>query len=533
MNDESIRGYWIPVLHAHLPFIKHPELEEALEERWLFEAISESYIPLLIEFHRLHEEGTDFRLTLSISPPLLEMLADALLMQKYRIYLDRTIELAEREKDRCGHESSFYRLASFYVGRYRLVRDFVNERLNGDIIEGFRRLMNGGSAEIITSCATHGFIPLLMNNPAAVNAQVSIAVDTFLKYFGSRPHGIWLPECGYYPGLEDVLKRFGIDYFFVDTHGLTTGSPEPEFGVYAPVFTENGIAVFGRDPDSSRQVWSADEGYPGDPSYRDFFRDVGYDLEIDYIRPYILPGGIRTFTGLKYYRVTGKGDEKLPYDRARAVATAKRHAVHFCSERLRIVDLLNRGMGRQPVIVSPYDAELFGHWWFEGPEFLYHTFRTLHDSSLVMTVTASEYLDRAESLQVVSPAASSWGRGGYYDTWLNSKNDWIYGPMHKITSRLIELAEVHLDNDDSIRERILNQLARETLLLQSSDWTFLISTDTAREYAEERIKEHTTNFWTLEGFLEGKEPDLSFVAKLEEKNSIFREMDFRVFVERA
>jgi 1,4-alpha-glucan branching enzyme len=532
MNDETINGFWIPVLHAHLPFVKHPEIDETLEERWLFEAISESYIPLMMQFKRLGEEGADFSLTISLSPPLLELLADGLLMLKYHDYLERTIELADREKARCGNRGRFRGGADFYSGRYRLVRDFICNELGGDVIEGFRRLANSGNVEIITSCATHAFLPLLMNSPAAVKAQVSVAMESFRKYFGKRPHGIWLPECGYTPGLEDVLKEYGIDYFFVDTHGLTAGTPEPAFGVYAPVFTENGVAVFGRDPDSSRQVWSAEEGYPGDPYYRDFYRDIGYDLDIDYIRPYILPGGIRTFTGLKYYRVTGKGDEKLPYDRARAVAAAKRHAGHFCGERLRAAERLNHGMGRRPVIVSPYDAELFGHWWFEGPEFLYHTFKTLHNSGRVRTVTASEYLDRSETLQIVSPAASSWGGGGYFDTWINRDNDWIYRPVHKMTSRIIELAGVHHCNDDHVRERILNQLARETLLIQSSDWAFLISAETAREYAERRIEEHISNFRTLEGFLDSDAVDMKFLQRLEDKNSIFREMDFRVFAER-
>jgi len=163
------------------------------------------------------------------------------------------------------------------------------------------------------------------------------------------------------------------------------------------------VAAFGRDPDSSKQVWSADEGYPGDFWYRDFYRDIGFDLDYDYVRPYLPPTGQRIHTGLKYHRITGKTDQKEPYDPERARSRVQEHADHFVETRLGQVAWLARQMERPPIVVCPYDAELFGHWWFEGPWWLEMVFRRLAETSLwsaalarVVPELATDVWDRLE-----------------------------------------------------------------------------------------------------------------------------------------
>lgn len=522
-----MHGYWMLVLHSHLPFVKHPEHDYFLEEHWLFEAITECYVPLLKYLDRLQSEGIDFRITVSMTPPLCEMLRDDLLINKYKSYLDRMIELSEKEIKRTSNDINFNKLAIFYKEFFTFTKNFM-ENSGWDILSIYKRFKDSGRMEIITCGATHGFLPFMSYNEKAVRAQIEVAVNNYKKHFGAFPEGIWLPECAYYKGLEKILDDYGIRYFFTDTHGIIFGKPKPRYGVFAPVFTESGVAVFARDFSSSKQVWSSKEGYPGDFDYRDFYRDIGYDLDYDYIKPYICPDGTRVFTGIKYHRVTGNSDYKEYYVRENAMAKVEQHAIHFLKEREKQVMEVLQYIDRKPVIVSPYDAELFGHWWFEGPEFLYNVFRYMDKSHVIKPITPMEYLNEYNTNQVLEVNPSSWGDKGYYGVWLNENNEWIYKHLKVISDKMVQYATDYKDTSDTLKERILNQMARELLLAQSSDWAFLITTQTATEYASVREKEHIYNFLKLEAMLKG-EVDYNYLVKLESKNSIFQEMNFRVY----
>ncbi len=522
------KGYWIPILHSHLPFVKHPDYDYFMEEHWLFEAISECYIPLLMNFKKLEEEGVDFRLTTSITPPLAEMLSDDHLMQKYLEHLDRTLELCDKEIKRLEGEYLFDSLTIFYRDRFLEIRDFFTGFLNKNVINGYRYFLERGKLEVITCGATHGFLPLLSVNKKAVDVQIELAVESYKRHFGVMPNGIWLPECAYFDGLDEVLNRYGIKFFIMDSHGLVYGRPTPRYGVFAPVFSTNGVAAFGRDPESSRQVWSSKVGYPGDEDYRDFYKDVGYMLDYEYIKPYIDPDGARVFTGLKYYRVTGASENKEAYIPHNAWEKSKDHATNFHFNREKQAEYLSKHMDRVPAIVSPYDAELFGHWWFEGPNFLYHLYKEMDKNGVIKAITPMEYLDIYPKNQVIKPNPSSWGDKGYYDVWLNSGNDWIYRHLHHMADSMCELANRFKDRSDLTNQRILNQMCRELLLAQSSDWAFLMSTKTAVEYSVRRTKEHISNFNKLEDMVES-EIDFGFLEHCERKNSIFSFLDFRIF----
>lgn len=521
-------GCWMLVLHSHLPFVKHPEFDYFLEEHWLYEAISETYLPLLMNMKKLEDEGVPFRMTVSVTPPLADMLSDTMLMQRFEKYLDKLIELAYKEKDRTAADPAQNHVASMYIGRFESLRDFYKGFLNGSVLSGYKYFMEKGSLEVITCGFTHGFLPL-MNGDNAVRAQVELAVKSHEQKFGRAPKGIWLPECAYYAGLEKILADYGIRYFFVDTHGVLYSKPRPRYGVYAPVYTENGVAAFGRDYYSSKQVWSSKEGYPGDPCYRDFYRDIGYDLDAEYIAPYISPDGTRVFTGMKYHRITGDSDNKEIYHPETAVNKTADHAAHFVIEREKQISELNGLMDRKPLVVSPYDAELFGHWWFEGPEFLANVFREMHKNQTVRPVTPLEYLAEFPTNQMVEVNPSSWGDKGYYDVWLNSGNEWIYRHLHFMADVMVNLAKNYHGTREEFLNRTLNQMARELFLAQSSDWAFLMTTGTAMEYSVKRTKEHVHNFLRLRELVENKDNDYDFLVKLETKNSIFPEIDFRVF----
>ena len=524
------QGYWIPVLHSHLPFVKHPEYEYFLEEQWLFEAIDECYIPLLKNLKKLVDEGVDFRLTTSVTPPLAEMLKDELLMQKYGRHLDTMIELGNREIERTKQTSQEeQKLAHFYKDRYVWIKEFFTGFLEGNVLNGYKYFAQLGKLEIITCGATHGYLPILSVNEKAVEAQISIAVESHKENFGVYPNGIWLPECAYYDGLDKVLAKYNIKFFFGDSHTLICANPTAQNSVFSPIYTPENVAVFSRDPQSSKKVWSSKEGYPGDFNYRDFYRDIGYDLDYEYIKDFISPDGTRVFTGFKYRKVTGDTDDKGFYDPQIAHSKTQEHARNFAQERTEQLKEIAPQMDRPPMLVSPYDAELFGHWWFEGTDFLYYLFKEIDTQKTFTVATPMEYLQENPTNQVTIPTPSSWGDEGYYQVWLNKENDWIYRHLHFMADSMQSLATKHQNEQDPIKVRILNQLLRELLLGQSSDWAFLITTETAIEYSERRTKEHVHNFLELTKMLE-EDVDMHLLEWLEQKNSIFQGIDFRVFV---
>ena len=425
---------------------------------------------------------------------------------------------------------AFNRTAEMYLDKFTQCQQLFEDVYGRNIVTGFKKFQDLGFLEIITCGATHGFFPTMQVNPNAVRAQIQVAVNSYQRFFGKDPPGIWLPECGYYPGVEKLVAEAKIRYFFTETHGVLHATPRPKYGVYAPVFCKEApVAVFARDTESSRSVWSANEGYPGNPAYRDFYRDIGYDLDMEYIAPYIDPSGIRLNTCIKYHSITNKGDNKEPYNRDEAMRVAAEHAGNFMFNRQKQAENLLLSMDRTPVIVAPYDAELFGHWWYEGPEFLNFLIRKIaFEQDSLKLITPSDYLSMFPSNQVCQPAFSSWGEGGYSEVWLGKSNDWIYRHLHHMERKMIECAKENPDADENLT-RILNQMARELLLAESSDWAFIMKNGTMVEYAVRRTKEHIASFLRLLGDVKTGKFDPEFVTLLESHNNIFPEIDFRVY----
>jgi 1,4-alpha-glucan branching enzyme len=520
------QGYLLLLLHAHLPFIRHPEHEDFLEERWFFEATLETYLPLLEMLENLHRDGVDFSLTLSFSPTLLTMFSDELLQQRLQRHLEKLLELTEKEIKRTK-ERPENALAHMYRERISGLYHYYLDRCRKNPLLVLQHLLSTGKVELITCAATHGFLPFMRRE--AAEAQIATAVSTFQQYFGQTPPGLWLPECAYYPGIENILDKYRLKYFFVDTHGLLYGNPAPCWGVYSPVQCPNGVAVFGRDPESSKQVWSKEEGYPGDFTYREYYRDIGWDLPLDYIRPYIHPDGIRLNTGIKYHRITGKTNDKELYDPWAAREKAALHAGNFMFNRQKQVEYLSSFMDRAPVIVAPYDAELFGHWWFEGPIWLEILLRKIHyDQETLKTITPSRYLSLYPESQVIQPSFSTWGDKGYYEFWLNGSNDWIYRHLHKAANYMVELA-TSLPNTEGILQRALQQAARELLLAQASDWAFIMTANTTINYARKRTQDHLGRFFKLYHDIKNNTLDPTWLQAIASKDNIFPEIDYGLY----
>jgi 1,4-alpha-glucan branching enzyme len=524
------KGYLAIVLHAHLPYVRHPEFEDSLEENWLYEAITDTYIPLLMVLEDLVRDRVDFRLTLSLTPTLASMLRDPFLQSRYERRLSGLLELSKKELTRTRTKPGMDTLAQMYHRRLSQVYDAYLHRYQKDLVHAFGKLQKRGKVEIIASAATHGYLPLLSISPSAVRTQVGVGVDHYKHLFGQGPKGFWLPECAYYPGVDNVLGEQGIRYTVLETHGITRARPRPRHGVYAPVYCPSGVAAFGRDPASSKQVWSSIEGYPGDPDYREFYRDIGYDLDIDYIRPYIHRDGIRIDTGFKYYRVTGKGDRKDLYVPERAEHKAEVHAEDFVCKREEQASRLASVMDRKPVIVAPFDAELFGHWWFEGPIWLDYVIRKAASGRRkIKLVTLSEYLAECPTHDVATPCMSSWGDKGFSKVWLNGSNDWIYPHLHWAAATVEAEGRRHA-GAAGLKKRALDQAVRELLLAQASDWAFMINSGTMVEYASKRTRGHLSRLHRLLNDSGSNKLDEGWLSTIERQDNIFPDLNLRSFL---
>jgi len=461
-------------------------------------------------------------------------------------------------------------LANFFFKIFRETWRFFVDECKCDLLATFRELRESGGLEIVASAATHGLLPLLqepviaeggdLGVPAfasstpsqstlatvAARAQILIGRDVYVDLFGVEPRGFWLPECAYGPGLESILREANIRWFVLDTHGLLFGKPRPRRSIYAPCYTPAGPAAFARDRDSSRQVWSAQGGYPGDPTYRDFYRDAGFDLPLEHLGP--VAHGTRKFSGVKYHRITGGGGEKELYDPVAAERIAERQALHFLAERRRQIREV-AAAGFDPIVVIPFDAELFGHWWFEGPGFLEQFIRQAAIERDFRLSTPSEYLAANPTQQIIEPATSTWGENGYFEVWLNPSNAWIYPQLHIAAQRMSDAARryassavvghpVRLPGENppdeapalQLADRLLKQLARELLLAQSSDWAFLMKTGTAPEYATKRTIDHLARFNRLHDQLVSNKLDEEFLRECEWRDNLFPNVNWNYYV---
>jgi len=508
------------VLHSHIPYVlTHGSWPHGMD--WLYEAAAETYLPLLDVFERLAEEGTPARANVSFTPVLMEQLKDPSFVQGFEGYLDMKIGIADRDRAYFGTtgNAALRPLASFWEAWYRRVLDDFRGRFHRDIIDSFRSLQDRGQIEVLTSGATHGYFPLLSRD-ASIRQQVRQGQHTYRKHFGRDPRGFWIPELAYRPGyawknplgegepydrpgVDEILAQEGLGYFFVDSHLLKGGEAK---GVYIDRFPglkllwekfrdayrpadqlpndpysayfahPSRLPFFARDDVSGSQVWSRHMGYPGDGAYLEFHKKH-------------FPGGMR------YWRITSSDADlglKEPYEPAAIGERLESHAVHFVS--VLESTLANRSSGS---VVALYDTELFGHWWFEGPDWLYHLIKKLA-ASPIEPMTASGALERLPPRTVLSLPEGSWGQGGFHWIWLNDDTAWIWKKIYRIE----EAAAALLTRLDRLDRRILRQFFREKFLLESSDWPFLISTWSARDYAENRAAEHFERALTLAGWLE-------------------------------
>ena len=486
------RAYLLLLLHAHLPWVYEPGYAKFLEEYWFFEAMNETYLPLLVMLRRLRERGVPYRLALSFSPTLIAMMEHDGLLARFREFHRSLRDLAAREDRQWAQEPRLSRITSLYRWLFE-ERAAALESCGGRILRGFRELAEQGYLELLTTAAAHPFLTNLQDFPLLTRQLISRGLAVLRGCTGMEPRGFWLPESAYYPGLEYALADCGVRYFQVETHGLLHASPRPLFATAAPVYVPNGLAVFGRSPATGHAVWSSSEGYPGDPVYREFYRDVGWDADGEYVRPVLPPDGNRVSTGLKYYAITDRRrplDERALYQPELALERACEHARHFVGMLEREAEDLVPRMPVAPVFFSPYDAELFGHWWFEGIAFLGEVLTILGSHPVLASETPAGYLQHYPAHQLAVPNMSTWGDRGFSQVWVNQFTEWVY--PHQLAAA--ERYERMLREGWHFSEEVWRWLRTELFLAVASDFPFMITSGNYGEYSARRLREHLSLF---------------------------------------
>lgn len=489
----SAPGRILFLLHAHLPFVRHPGYDRFFEENWLFEAISETYLPLVQAMRRLLEKGVPGMLNLSVSPPLIEMLRDESLIAKFSNHLQKQLELAEHEAARFkdGPQST---LANFYLEREKALIELWEGRLHRNLLQEFSALEKAGKLNLLTCVGTHPFLPAYQSDPDSIRMQLDATIKCFESAFGRKPKGVWLPECGYFPSLDRYLAEFGLQYFFLETHGVLLASPPPKYGVFTPLRTKSGLYCMGREQASSMEVWSRRTGYPGHPEYREFFKDIAQERERAYLGEYFYSGDTPIDTGFKYYRITGS-EQKEFYRPWNAMRLVQDHARLFIANRdATLSELIPKMDGNKAALLCPYDAELFGHWWFEGPLFLEALLERAAASSVLEFAGADSVMTNSADPDAHEPAFSSWGEGGFGSVWINSETEQFYPQSYRIRARINylkgELSKLEDSKIVSLLERYVRQMERELMLFQSSDWAFMIHNKSSDGYARRRLETH-------------------------------------------
>jgi 1,4-alpha-glucan branching enzyme len=541
-------GSFVLVLHSHLPYCRKAGVWPFGEE-WVFEAMAETYIPLLDIVDYLVDRNALGSFTVGFTPVLLDQLSDPYMLLRFDEYLEAKIAAAETDIARFGSESEWklQELARFYRDRYEGVRSSYHRRHNGNLVDAFRALQDNGVIEILAGAATHAYLPLLATD-SSVYSQLKLGHDVYSQNFGRPPSGIWLPECGYSPpsessGVDRTLKDLGYSCFFVDAHAIEGGASidvysdrvlqkpqarataaKRDYTTYLPYLVSGSdTAVLGRNQRTALQVWSSEWGYPGDGNYREFHRRD-------------------PISGFSYWKVTSRLVDisaKETYHPEAALMRAKEHADHFVEMVERLLLDFNGETGKQGVIVAPFDVELFGHWWMEGLDWLRWTLEGLSKSPHVEVLSASKFLEKHPPNEKIDLLESSWGLGGGHYIWDNDLTNWMWQEIHNtekemqdITLKIINKVRQQKD-DASLRVRLLKQAAREALLLQSSDWPFLVTTEQARDYGERRFLEHKHRFERLAHALAQDviSPDtVSYLEQIESIDAVFPQIDFATFM---
>jgi 1,4-alpha-glucan branching enzyme len=531
----------VVVLNAHLPFARKEDgADFSFEEIPFYSMVSETLLPLLEMFDRLEADNVPFRIGLAVSPVLCHLLTDETLVNNYLDYADRQIAFGAEELERVKNDPAMRALADYYYDNAIERRIAFTERYEKNITRALARYQKKGRLELLTSPATNCFLPFYVNQYEVIRAQIETALASHKKFFNSTPSGIWLPELGYSHKLSAYMRCYGFRYTILDTLSALLADPPPRYGSFFPLKTKNDLVLLVKDFYAYRDITDRGQGLPVEGVFRDFFHDAADDLPLENIKRFLADDGTRLPTGYKYYSIDENENAARLYDPAVAAEKAKEYAELFMERRVSAMNRAACLMGECPpsaaLSLLALNADSLGRFWHEGTLFLENVFRSGCAKNAIQFMTPSEYIDseNEDAFQVIKPEFSSAGFNGYAESLLDASNDGFYRHIFHAAERMAELAE-RFRNETGIKERALNQAAREILLALSSDWQRLMSTRNNvslpkwRHYARTAVESHLKNFTTIYEALGSDYLSTRFLTDIEHRNNIFPDINYGVF----
>jgi 1,4-alpha-glucan branching enzyme len=528
------------VLNAHIPFARKEGANFSFEEMPFFVTVSETLIPLLEMFDRLEADEIPFRLGLVVSPVLCQMLTDNLLINHYLDYVDRQIAFGVQELERTKNDPVLNNLVRYYYDNAIERRILFTERYEKNIPRVLSYYQKKGRLELLVSPATNCFLPFYIEHYEIMRAQIETALASHKKFFNSKPDGFWLPELGYHPKLSPYLRSYDFRYTIIDTHSALLANPPPMYGSFFPLKTNHNVVLLVKDFYAHRDIMDRELGMPVESDFRDFFHDAADDLPLESIKLFLGDDGTRLSTGYKYHSIGSGMKPRTFYDPQLAAKKVKEYADTFLEKRVSTLnmagELMQKKQAGAALSLCVWNVDFLGRFWHEGTLFLENIFRVGHVKNKVQFMTPLEYINcQDESLfQTVKPEYSSSGFNGYAESWLDASNDSFYRHLFHAAERMAELAE-RFRNETGIKERALNQAAREILLALSSNWQRLISTQNNislpkwKNYAKNELESHLKNFTTIYEALGSNYLSTRFLTDIEHRNNIFPDINYSVF----
>ncbi len=522
------------ILHCHLPWLRHAESLHCPEEDWYLDVISESILPLLEMLHRLRDESVPYKLTLAITPTVLAMMQDPLLQKRTEAHLDRNLHLALTEIERRTHPEK-RPLAQWYADHYHRLHSYYSERWNHDLIAALADLRNSGHLEIPASAATHALLPLFLKSLDVLRSQIKIGCDFYQDCFGEKSELFWLPDCAYSPALEPFLTAEGIRHIILDEHALTYSRQASEDCTYQPAQSPNGTRLTCRNVTSSHEILKLEAGLLHDTRYRQAYKMSGNDTPVNGLKIHLDARQHNRVATLKTLRM----DSDQLYDPQEGKKAAIQHATQLFKSRTTQFSKLKAQGILHPSVATIYEAELFGHWRFEGIPFLEELLRQFakQDELELTSVAQISQPNQIETAATISPVPSSWGEGDYFENWLSQENAWIYPHLLRRAEQLQRIIAALQQNIEGLpdpladhRSRCVSQMTRELLLAQSSDWASLMRQPTTQAYATHRFEKHLENFDQVAAlYSSNDESNANRLLAIEEQNPIFPHLKWDAF----
>ena len=518
---------FVLILTARQGYLRSADADFSVKNESFFQAITQTYIPLLNMARHLEADSVPFKIGLVLTPVLCEMLSDPLLQGRYEAYLSRLEQLGSSEVKRCQCGECSSQAVSCFEGIQRTKADFT-EVYGRNLLQEVRRLEKEGLVELIPTAATYAHLPHYADFPEAVNAQVETGLYSNRHFFADTGEGFWLPFLGYAKGIDQTLRSYGANYTVVDARTVLFSDDYPTQGIFYPVRTRHSLVLFAKDPDTPDDI-RGEGGYCHEGSYLCTERDIGFDLPREDLAGFLQEGEARGATGFNYWSNESSGDTLVPYDKATADRQTQIDAQSFVEAKAGKLERARSLMGDEtPVLTCVIPLELLGQLWREGISWLERVFRYAHTRGGFVFEHCKNLLEDQFSLQKIEPYPCSSNGLGYGEDLLDESNSWMMRYTRKATKRMIDLAQ-RLPSETSLKERLLNMAAKQVLLAQSGDWGRMLHEGKIPTHIKDVFKEEILSFTRVFDSLASNAVSMEWLIECEKRTAIFPWLNYRIF----